>query len=32
VTDITVLDKPVDVEPPAFGYGPGAYPDGYAAG
>ena len=32
VTDITVLDKPVDVEPPEYGYGPGAYPDGYAAG
>jgi hypothetical protein len=32
VTDITVLDKPVDVEPPAFGYGPGAHPDGSAAG
>ncbi len=32
VTDITVLDKPVEVEPAAYGYGPGAYPDGFAAG
>ncbi len=32
VTDITVLDKPVDVQPPQFGYGAGAHPDGYSAG
>jgi hypothetical protein len=32
VTDITVLDKPMEVEPAAYGYGPGAYPDGFATG
>jgi hypothetical protein len=32
VTDITVLDKPTDVEPSQYGYGAGAYTDGFSAG